>query len=98
MVQMGYHEAVTNSPQWNAAFCYPEGLMRWWGQASLRNIEVLVTPEQVQLLSGASHNFLRKISDRQGTRAARPPVVRRDDRLLERRHARGLDRQRPGMD
>lgn len=61
MVQMGYHEAVTNSPQWNAAFCYPEGLMRWWGQASLRNIEVLVTPEQVQLLSGASHNFLRKM-------------------------------------
>jgi hypothetical protein len=61
MVQMGYHEAVTNSPQWNAAFCYPEGLMRWWGQASLRNIEVLVTPDQVQLLSGNSHNFLRKI-------------------------------------
>ncbi|MBM3817633.1 MAG: hypothetical protein FJW14_01255 [Acidimicrobiia bacterium] len=41
MVRMGYHEAVTDSPQWNAAFCYPEGLMRWWGQASLRNIEVL---------------------------------------------------------
>ena len=61
MVQMGYHEAVTNSPQWNAAFCYPEGLMRWWGQASLRNIEVLMAPEQVQLLSGNSHNFLRKI-------------------------------------
>ena len=61
MVQMGYHEGVTNSPQWNAAFCYPEGLMRWWGQASLRNIEVLATPGQLQLLSGASHNFLRKI-------------------------------------
>lgn len=61
MVQMGYHEGVTNSPQWNASFCYPEGLMRWWSQASLRNIEVMVTPNQVQLLSGNSHNFLRKI-------------------------------------
>ena len=30
---MNYHEGVTNSPQWNASFCYPEGFMRWWSQA-----------------------------------------------------------------
>jgi len=58
---MGYHEAVTNSPQWMAAFCYPEGLMRWWAEFSMRNIEVLVTPHQVQLVAGVADNFMRKI-------------------------------------
>src|SRR5690606_35787514 len=32
LTQMNYHEAVSNSPQWMAAFCYPEGLMRWWAE------------------------------------------------------------------
>jgi hypothetical protein len=61
MTQMNYHEAVSNSPQWNASFCYPEGLLRWWAQFAIQNIEVLVTPKQVQLLSGLADNFLRKI-------------------------------------
>lgn len=61
MTQMNYHEAVSNSPQWNASFCYPEGLFRWWSQFALNRIEVLVTPKQVQLLSGVADNFLRKV-------------------------------------
>jgi hypothetical protein len=61
MTQMNYHEAVSNSPQWNASFCYPEGLMRWWAEAAIRDIEVLVTPHQVQLLSGVADNFVRKV-------------------------------------
>lgn len=61
MVQMNYHEAVNNAPQWNAAFCYPEGLMRWWAEYSFNQIEVLVTPDQVQLLAGLAKNFIRKI-------------------------------------
>jgi hypothetical protein len=61
MVQMGYHEAVSNAPQWMAAFCYPEGLMRWWAEFSMRDIEVLVTPHQVQLTAGVADNFVRKI-------------------------------------
>jgi hypothetical protein len=61
MAQMNYHEAVSNSPQWNASFCYPEGMMRWWSQFALTNIEVLVTPQQVQLLGGVADNFLRKV-------------------------------------
>ena len=61
MTQQNYHEAVNNSPQWNASFCYPEGLLRWWSQAAIRDIEVLVTPHQVQFLSGVADNFLRKI-------------------------------------
>ena len=41
MTQMAYHESVTNPPQWLAAFCYPEGLMRWWAEFSHARIEVL---------------------------------------------------------
>ncbi len=61
MTQMNFHEAVSNSPQWNAAFCYPEGMMRWWAEFAFREIEVLVTPEQVQFLSSLADNFIRKI-------------------------------------
>jgi len=61
MTQMNFHEAVTNAPQWMAAFCYPEGFMRWWAEAALNDIEVLVTPNQVQFLTGVADNFLRKV-------------------------------------
>jgi hypothetical protein len=62
MVQQNYHEVVNNSPQWNASFCYPEGFMRWWSEASLGgDIEVMMTPSQVQFLSGIADNFLRRI-------------------------------------
>jgi hypothetical protein len=62
MVQQNYHEVVNNSPQWNASFCYPEGFMRWWAEASLGgDIEVLMTPNQVQFLSGIADNFIRKV-------------------------------------
>jgi hypothetical protein len=62
MVQMNYHEGVSNSPQWMASFCYPEGFMRWWAQASHGGpIEVLMTPHQVQFLTGIADNLLRKV-------------------------------------
>jgi hypothetical protein len=62
MVQQNYHEVINNSPQWMAAFCYPEGFMRWWAEASLGGqIEVLMTPHQVQFLSGIADNFVRKV-------------------------------------
>jgi hypothetical protein len=61
MTQINYHEAVTNSPQWMASFCYPEGLSRWYTQFAIRNIEILMTPNQVQLLAGVADNFVRKI-------------------------------------
>jgi hypothetical protein len=61
MVQMNYHEAVSNSPQWMAAFCYPEGLSRWYTQFAIRGIEIMMTPNQVQLLAGVADNFVRKI-------------------------------------
>ncbi|HET9215976.1 MAG TPA: hypothetical protein VFR18_03300 [Terriglobia bacterium] len=61
MVQIAYHEAVTNSPQWMASFCYPEGLSRWYTQFAIRGIEIMMTPNQVQLLAGVADNFVRKI-------------------------------------
>jgi hypothetical protein len=62
MVQQNYHEAVNNSPQWNASFCYPEGFMRWWAQASHGGpIEMVMNPHQVQFLTGIADNLLRKV-------------------------------------
>ncbi|MEP7307972.1 MAG: hypothetical protein ABJA98_20915 [Acidobacteriota bacterium] len=62
MVQMNYHEGVDNAPQWEASFCYPEGYLRWWAQASGGgNFQLTVGPTQVQLISGVAANFLRQV-------------------------------------
>ena len=61
MTQMGYHESVSRSAQWMASFCYPEGLIRWWSEFAVWDIEVLMTPKQVQFLGGIADNFIRKI-------------------------------------
>ncbi len=62
MVQMNYHEAVDNAPQWEASFCYPEGFMRWWAEASQAgNFQLTMTPWNVQFLSGIAANFLRQV-------------------------------------
>jgi hypothetical protein len=62
MLQLMYHEAVTNAPQWNASFCYPEGFMRWWAQPSQAgNFQLTMTAWQVQFLSGIADNFLRQV-------------------------------------
>ncbi len=60
-VQQMYHEGVTNSPQWNASFCYPEGLVRWWvGVSQANRFQMIVTPWVVQTVSGIADNFLRQ--------------------------------------
>jgi len=62
MVQMNYHEAVSNAPQWMAAFCYPEGMMRWWSQFTFGGpIELIMTPYQIQMLGGSADNLLRRV-------------------------------------
>jgi hypothetical protein len=61
MVQIHYHEAVTNSPQYTASFCYPEGFMRWWALASQgHNFQMVVTPYMVQTMSGIADTFIRQ--------------------------------------
>ncbi len=62
MVQGNYHEAVDNSPQHTASFCYPEGFVRWWAFASQGgNFQLTVNPAQVQFISGIAANFLRQV-------------------------------------
>ena len=63
LVQANYHEAVSNAPQWNASFCRPEGLMRWWSRSATAadGYELLMTPHQVQLMGGTADTFVRKI-------------------------------------
>ena len=62
MVQLIYHEAVTNAPQWNASFCYPEGFIRWWSQPSQAgNFQLTMSTWNVQFLSGIADNFLRQV-------------------------------------
>jgi hypothetical protein len=62
MVQLIYHEAVTNAPQWNASFCYPEGFIRWWSQPSQAgNFQLTMTTWNVQFISGIADNFLRQV-------------------------------------
>src|ERR1700746_783679 len=62
MVQMNYHEAVDNSPTWEASFFYPEGFLRWWAEFSAGgNFQLTMTPWQVQFLSGIAANFLRQV-------------------------------------
>jgi hypothetical protein len=62
MVQENYHEGVNNAPQWNASFCYPEGFIRWWAQASgAGNFQLIVSPTQAQFLAGTAANFLRQV-------------------------------------
>ena len=62
MVQMNYHEGVNNSPQWNASFCYPEGFMRWWSEASSGgNFQLMMNVNQVQFMSGIAANFFRQV-------------------------------------
>jgi hypothetical protein len=62
MVQMNYHEGVDNSPQWNASFCYPEGFMRWWSEASQGgNFQLTMNVNNIQFVSGIAANFLRQV-------------------------------------
>jgi hypothetical protein len=58
--QVLYHVGISNSPQWMSSTCYPEGMVRWWAQG-IRDIQVTMTPYQVQLVSGTALNFMRQI-------------------------------------
>jgi hypothetical protein len=63
MVQMLYHEAVTNAPQWPATYCWPEGFMRRWHTVAVNDQphKVLVTPQLVQIMIGVADNFVTNI-------------------------------------
>ena len=74
MVQLIYHEAVTNAPQWSASFCHPEGFSRWWSQPSRAgDFQLTMTPWMMQTISGIADNFLRQTMIGKETHVQRVP-------------------------
>jgi hypothetical protein len=63
LVQELYHDGNTNTPQWPAQYCWPEGFMRRWHYHGVTNQPhtVLVTPTLVQIMAGDADNFLTNI-------------------------------------
>lgn len=61
MVQETYHQGNTNASQWQSQYCWPEGFMRRWHQAAIRDHYITVTPQQVQIMTGIAKNFVTNI-------------------------------------
>lgn len=61
LVQQIYHLAVNNAPQWSAAYCWPEGFMRYFSGPGARSVDVVMNPRQVQFISSSADNFLRQV-------------------------------------
>jgi hypothetical protein len=60
-VQETYHQGNTNVAHWQSQYCWPEGFMRRWHQAAIRDHYITVTPKQVQIMTGIARNFLTNI-------------------------------------
>jgi hypothetical protein len=61
MVQESYHQGNTNAAQWQSQYCWPEGFMRRWHNAAIRDRFITVTPQQVQIMGGVAKNFVTNI-------------------------------------
>jgi hypothetical protein len=61
MVQEAYHHGHTNKAQWPSQYCWPEGFMRRWHEASVWEHHIMVTPTLVQILAGVARNFITQI-------------------------------------
>jgi hypothetical protein len=60
-VQEAYHHGNTNVAHWPSQYCWPEGFMRRWHNAAIRDHYVTVTPALVQILTGVARNFITNI-------------------------------------
>ncbi len=60
MVQEIYHE-VRAHPLWPSTFCWPEGFMRRFYFAAVREHYVLVTPDVFQITAGVARNFITRV-------------------------------------
>jgi hypothetical protein len=60
-VQEHYHQGNTNVTHWPSQYCWPEGFMRRWHQAAVRDHHILVTPRMVQIMAGVADNFVTNI-------------------------------------
>jgi hypothetical protein len=61
MVQEAYHHGVSNKAMWPSQFCWPEGFLRRWHAAAVRDHQILVTPQLVQIMAGVADNFVTNI-------------------------------------
>jgi hypothetical protein len=61
MVQQAFHEGNSNVAHWPSQYCWPEGFMRRWHMAAVREYYILVTPELVQIMTGVARNFITNI-------------------------------------
>jgi hypothetical protein len=60
MVQEIYHE-VRAHPLWPSTFCWPEGFMRRFYFAAVREHYVIATPEVFQITAGVARNFITRV-------------------------------------
>ena len=60
-VQEHYHQGNTNVTHWPSQYCWPEGFLRRWHQAAVREHQIIVTPELVQIMAGVARNFVTNI-------------------------------------
>ncbi len=60
-VQEAYHHGVTNKAMWPSQYCWPEGFLRRWHGAAVRDHSIMVTPSIVQIMTGVADNFVTNI-------------------------------------
>jgi hypothetical protein len=60
MVQEAYHQ-VRGHALWPSTFCWPEGFMRRFYPAAVREHQVIATPDMVQMSMGVARNFVTNI-------------------------------------
>lgn len=60
-VQEAYHHANTNAAMWPSQYCWPEGFLRRWHEHSVRDHQVLMNEDIIQILTGVADNFLTQI-------------------------------------
>jgi hypothetical protein len=58
-VQMHYHQSVTNAPLWPAQFCWPDGFMRLFSRQAHLSMDIVTTPERMQMMASSADNFIR---------------------------------------
>jgi hypothetical protein len=61
LAQETYHQGNTNVAHWQSQYCWPEGFMRRWHAAAVRDHYITVTPQQVQIMTGVARNFITNI-------------------------------------
>ncbi|HET7132719.1 MAG TPA: hypothetical protein VFJ95_10750 [Gammaproteobacteria bacterium] len=59
-VQEAYHQ-VRGNAMWPSTFCWPEGFMRRWYPAAVREHYIIATPDLVQISTGVARNFTTNI-------------------------------------